>query len=95
MGFGHRVYKNFDPRATIMKEMAKKISDLLGESEDRRLLDIALELEKRALSDKYFIDRKLYPNVDYYTGIIYRSIGVPKNMFTVMFAVSRSIGWIS
>ena len=68
---------------------------MIGESDDRELLDIALELEKKALNDKYFIDRKLYPNVDFYTGIIYRSIGLPKNMFTVMFAVSRSVGWVS
>ncbi len=95
MGFGHRVYKNFDPRATLMKKMAEEISELIGENKDRALLDIALKLEKKALSDPYFIERKLYPNVDYYTGIIYKSIGFPKNMFTVMFAVSRSIGWIS
>lgn len=95
MGFGHRVYKNFDPRALIAKKMAKQISDMIGQKHDRKLLDIALALEKRALSDEYFIKRKLYPNVDFYTGIIYSSIGIPKNMFTAMFAIARSVGWIT
>lgn len=95
MGFGHRVYKNFDPRAKLMKEMAKEISEVLGEDKERGLLDIALELERLALEDDYFKSRKLYPNVDFYTGIIYSSLGIPKNMFTVMFAVSRTVGWVS
>ncbi len=95
MGFGHRVYKNFDPRALIVKKMAKMISEMIGHDEDRELLDIALTLEEKALKDEYFIERKLYPNVDFYTGIIYSSIGIPKNMFTVMFALARSVGWIS
>ena len=95
MGFGHRIYKNFDPRAKLMKQMAKEISEVLGEDKERGLLDIALELERVALSDDYFISRKLYPNVDFYTGIIYSSLGIPKNMFTALFAVSRTVGWVS
>lgn len=95
MGFGHRVYKNFDPRAVLMKELAEEVSGLIGTKKERDLFDIALELERVALNDEYFIKRKLYPNVDFYTGIIYSCLGIPKNMFTVMFAVSRAVGWVS
>ena len=93
MGFGHRVYKNFDPRATVMKDMASKVLDQLN-IDDPRLI-IARELEQIALKDEYFIEKKLYPNVDFYSGIILKAIGIPINMFTVMFAVGRTVGWIS
>lgn len=97
MGFGHRVYKNFDPRAIVVKDMVKNLGDLLKnpKSDEKRLIDIALKLEDKALNDPYFVSRKLYPNIDFYTGIIYRVIGIPTNMFTVLFAVARSVGWIS
>lgn len=95
MGFGHRVYKNFDPRALLMKELANEIASVIGTAKEKKMFEVALELERMALSDEYFIKRKLYPNVDFYTGIIYSSLGIPKNMFTVMFAVSRSVGWVS
>jgi len=93
MGFGHRVYKNFDPRAKIIKEKADKILAKIGIHDP--LLDIALELEKAALEDEYFIERKLFPNVDFYSGIIYKAIGIPLNMFPVMFAIGRMPGWIA
>ncbi|HIA26881.1 MAG TPA: citrate synthase [Planctomycetes bacterium] len=93
MGFGHRVYRNFDPRATIIKEACHRLLNHLGIEDN--LLDIALELEEVAVSDPYFIDRKLYPNVDFYSGIMYRAIGIPTNMFTVMFALGRLPGWIA
>jgi citrate synthase len=93
MGFGHRVYKNYDPRARIVKEQADKILGKLGGDDD--LLDIAKALEEAALTDDYFVDRKLYPNVDFYTGLIYRAIGFPTRMFTVMFALGRLPGWIA
>jgi citrate synthase len=93
MGFGHRVYKNFDPRARIIKKAADDVLHSLGI--DDPLLDIALKLEEVALSDDYFIERKLYPNVDFYSGIIYRAIGFPTDMFTVLFALGRLPGWIS
>ena len=94
MGFGHRVYKNYDPRAKIIQ---KACHDVLGELgiKDDPLLDLALELEKIALNDKYFVDRKLYPNVDFYSGIILKAMGFPTSMFTALFAVSRTVGWIS
>jgi citrate synthase len=92
MGFGHRVYKNFDPRATIIREMAHKVLARLGRA-DTPLFDLALELEKMALEDDYFIEKKLYPNVDFYSGIIYRALGIPTSMFTVMFAIGRCVGW--
>ncbi len=92
MGFGHRVYKNFDPRATIIREMAHKVLARLGRA-DTPLFDLALELEKIALEDEYFIEKKLYPNVDFYSGIIYRALGIPTSMFTVMFAIGRCVGW--
>ena len=94
MGFGHRVYKNYDPRAKIIQ---KACHDVLGELgiKDDPLLDLAMELEKIALNDKYFVDRKLYPNVDFYSGIILKAMGFPTSMFTVLFAVARTVGWIS
>jgi citrate synthase len=93
MGFGHRVYKNYDPRARIVKEQADKILGKLGGDDD--LLSIAKELEEAALTDDYFIERKLYPNVDFYTGLIYRALGFPTRMFTVLFALGRLPGWIA
>ena len=93
MGFGHRVYKNFDPRAMILKNECDRILSKLGINDP--LLDIALELEEIALSDDYFIERKLYPTLDFYTGIIYRALGIPLNMFTVMFVLGRVPGWIA
>jgi citrate synthase len=93
MGFGHRVYKNFDPRAKIIKQAADEVLGRLGVSDP--VLDIAKELEYAALNDQYFIDRKLYPNVDFYSGIIYRALGIPTDMFTVMFALGRLPGWIA
>jgi citrate synthase len=92
MGFGHRVYKNFDPRATIIRDMCHKVLAQLGR-DDTPMFDLALELEKIALEDEYFVERKLYPNVDFYSGIIYRALGIPTSMFTVMFAIGRSVGW--
>jgi citrate synthase len=94
MGFGHRVYKNYDPRAKIMQESAHEVFAALGIQDDP-LLDVARELERIALSDPYFIDRKLYPNVDFYSGIILRALGFPTSMFTVLFALARTVGWIS
>jgi citrate synthase len=93
MGFGHRVYKNYDPRAEIMRDLCHDVFEYLN-IKDNIYLNIGLALEKVALSDKYFIDRKLYPNVDYYSGIVLDAIGIPKSMFTVIFALARSIGWI-
>jgi citrate synthase len=93
MGFGHRVYKNFDPRASIIKEACDQMLNKLGISDP--LLDIAKQLEETALSDPYFVERKLYPNVDFYSGIIYKAIGIPTEMFTVMFALGRLPGWIA
>ena len=93
MGFGHRVYKNFDPRAKIIKKSADEVLGDLGI--DDPILDIAKGLEREALEDKYFVDRKLYPNVDFYSGIIYRALGIPVEMFTVMFALGRLPGWIA
>ncbi len=94
MGFGHRVYKNFDPRATIIR---KSCHDLLDEIDtvDQPLFEIAMELERIALADEYFIEKKLYPNVDFYSGIILKALGIPTSMYTVMFALARSVGWIS
>jgi citrate synthase len=94
MGFGHRVYKNFDPRARIIKKAADEVLHALGIDDDP-LLDVAVQLEEVALSDEYFVERKLYPNVDFYSGIIYRAIGFPTDMFTVLFAMGRLPGWIS
>ncbi|MFN3843207.1 citrate synthase [Rehaibacterium terrae] len=93
MGFGHRVYKNFDPRAKIIREMCHKVLSELGI--DDPLLEVAMRLEEAALKDEYFIQRKLYPNVDFYSGIIYKALGIPTEMFTVMFALARTAGWVS
>ncbi|HNB98224.1 MAG TPA: citrate/2-methylcitrate synthase, partial [Leptospiraceae bacterium] len=90
---GHRVYKNFDPRAKIIKKACDSVLLKMGIKDP--LLDIAKELEEAALKDQYFVDRKLYPNVDFYSGIIYRALGIPTNMFTVMFAMGRLPGWIA
>jgi citrate synthase len=94
MGFGHRVYKNFDPRATVMKQSADEVLELLG-VEDNPLLQVAMELEKQALADPYFADKKLFPNVDFYSGIILEAMGFPTSMFTPIFALARTVGWIS
>ncbi|MGH8539163.1 MAG: citrate synthase [Stenotrophobium sp.] len=94
MGFGHRVYKNFDPRATIIRDQCHTVLKHLGKENDP-LLELALELERIALSDDYFKERKLYPNVDFYSGIIYKALGIPVNMFTPMFAVARTVGWVA
>jgi citrate synthase len=92
MGFGHRVYKNYDPRARIIKQAAYDVFEVTGKNP---LLDIALKLEEVALSDSYFIDRKLYPNVDFYSGLIYQAMGFPVEMFTVLFAIPRMSGWLA
>jgi citrate synthase len=94
MGFGHRVYKNFDPRAKIIREMCHKVLAKLGRA-DNPLFELALRLEEIALKDEYFLSRKLYPNVDFYSGIIYSAIGIPRSMFTVMFAIARTVGWVA
>lgn len=94
MGFGHRIYKNYDPRATVLRKTCSEVLAELGKI-DEPLLKIAVELERIALSDEYFIERKLYPNVDFYSGIIYRAMGIPSKMFTVLFAVARTVGWIA
>jgi citrate synthase len=93
MGFGHRVYKNYDPRAKVIKKMCDKVLGKLGINDP--CLEIAKKLEEVALRDEYFIEKKLYPNVDFYSGIIMRAIGIPTNMFTVMFAIGRLPGWIA
>jgi citrate synthase len=93
MGFGHRVYKNFDPRAKIIREMTHQVLSELGV--DDPLLEVALRLEEAALKDDYFVQRKLYPNVDFYSGIIYKALKIPTEMFTVMFAIARTAGWVS
>lgn len=96
MGFGHRVYKNYDPRAKIIREVCHQLLAELGENNPhQQLLDTAMELERIALEDEYFVARKLYPNVDFYSGIILRAMGIPLNMFTVIFALARTVGWIS
>jgi citrate synthase len=92
MGFGHRVYKNYDPRATIIKKAAYDVFEVTGKNP---LLDIALKLEQTAVEDEYFISRKLYPNVDFYSGLIYEALGFPADMFTVLFAIPRTSGWLS
>jgi citrate synthase len=92
MGFGHRVYKNFDPRATIIKQIAGEVFEVTGRN---RLLDIALELERIALADDYFVGHQLYPNVDFYSGIIYQAMGFPVEMFPVLFAIGRMAGWLA
>jgi len=94
MGFGHRVYKNYDPRASVLRESCYEILGELGHGKEP-LLDLALELEKIALHDPYFIEKKLFPNVDFYSGIVLKAMGIPTSMFTVLFAVSRTVGWLS
>ena len=93
MGFGHRVYKNHDPRATIIRKQCHEVLAELGQQDE--LLDLAMELERIALEDDYFIERKLYPNVDFYSGLIYKALGIPTSMFTAMFAIGRTVGWVS
>ena len=94
MGFGHRVYKNYDPRAAIIRKACHKVLERTGNS-DSPLFELALHLEEIALKDEYFVEKKLYPNVDFYSGIIYRALGLPTSMFTVMFAIGRTVGWVS
>jgi citrate synthase len=94
MGFGHRVYKNYDPRAKVMQKTCNEVLDELG-VRDEPLLELAMELEQIALSDPYFIEKKLYPNVDFYSGIIFRAMGIPVSMFTALFAVARTVGWVA
>ena len=93
MGFGHRVYKNYDPRATVMMQSCHEVLDDLGINDP--LLELAMELEKIAREDEYFVERNLYPNVDFYSGIILKAMGFPSSMFTVLFAVARTTGWIA
>ena len=93
-GFGHRVYKNYDPRAKVMQKTCHEVLELLGIKDDP-LLKLAMKLEKIALEDSYFIEKKLYPNVDFYSGIILKAIGFPTSMFTVLFAVARTVGWVA
>jgi citrate synthase len=93
MGFGHRVYKSYDPRAAILKKACADVMSRVGVSS--RLLEIAMRLEEIALKDDYFVSRKLYPNVDFYSGVIYKALGIPENMFTVMFTIGRLPGWIA
>ncbi len=94
MGFGHRVYKNYDPRAKIIRKMCHEVLNKLGDANDP-YLELAMRLEEIALKEDYFIERRLYPNVDFYSGIIYRALGIPSNMFTVMFAIARTVGWVA
>lgn len=94
MGFGHRVYKNYDPRARIIREMCHEVLSKLGNDGDP-MFELALRLEEIALNDEYFIERKLYPNVDFYSGLIYKTLGIPTNMFTVMFSIARTVGWVA
>ena len=91
-GFGHRVYKNYDPRAKIVKKIAEEVFEITGKEE---LIEIAVELERIALSDPYFVERKLYPNVDFYSGIIYKAMGFPTDMFPVLFMIPRMVGWLA
>ena len=92
MGFGHRIYKSYDPRARIIKEMADQVFEVTGRNE---LIELALELERIALEDEYFVSRELYPNVDFYSGLIYQSLGFPTSMFPVFFAIARTAGWLA
>lgn len=92
MGFGHRVYKNYDPRAKIVKQTAEEVFQIVGKEP---LIEIAMELERIALSDEFFIKRQLYPNVDFYSGVIYKALGIPTEMFTVLFTVPRIAGWLA
>jgi citrate synthase len=95
MGFGHRVYKNYDPRAAIIRRTCHRVLENLGAANDSPLFELALKLEEIALKDEYFVERNLYPNVDFYSGIIYRALGIPTSMFTVMFAIARCVGWVT
>jgi citrate synthase len=95
MGFGHRVYKSYDPRAAIIRKMCHRVLERLGQRNDQPLFELALRLEEIALKDEYFVAKNLYPNVDFYSGIIYRALGIPKSMFTVMFAIARTVGWVT
>lgn len=92
MGFGHRVYKNYDPRAKIVKKIAMEVFDIVGKEP---LVDVAMALEQIALTDEYFIKRKLYPNVDFYSGVIYKALGIPTEMFTILFTLPRLAGWLA
>ena len=94
MGFGHRVYKSYDPRAKVLRQRCHEVLDALGQRDDP-LLTLAMELERVTLQDDYFIERKLYPNVDFYSGIIFRALGLPPAMFTPLFAVARTVGWVA
>jgi len=94
MGFGHRVYKNHDPRATIIRKVCHEVLESVA-NENNPMFELALKLEEVALSDPYFVEKKLYPNVDFYSGIIYRALKIPNSMFTVMFAIARTVGWVS
>jgi len=94
MGFGHRVYKNYDPRAKIMQKTCYEVLNETGHKDDP-MLEVAMELERIALSDEYFIEKKLYPNVDFYSGVILNAIGFPTDMFTALFAVARTVGWVA
>ena len=94
MGFGHRVYKNYDPRAKVMRRICHQLLDHLGRKDDEAL-KIAMELEKIALNDEYYVKRNLYPNIDFYSGIVLRAIGIPNPMFTAIFAIARTVGWVS
>ena len=94
MGFGHRVYKNYDPRARVMQKTCHEVLGELGIKDDP-LLDVAMELEKIALNDEYFVEKKLYPNIDFYSGITLKAMGFPTSMFTVLFALARTVGWIA
>ncbi|HRP76150.1 MAG TPA: citrate/2-methylcitrate synthase, partial [Rhodocyclaceae bacterium] len=94
MGFGHRVYKNFDPRAKLMRKICHDVLGELGLENDR-LFKLAMELEKIALEDQYFVEKKLYPNVDFYSGIVQKALGIPTSMFTCIFALARTVGWIT
>jgi citrate synthase len=94
MGFGHRVYKNYDPRAKIMQQSCHEVLDLLG-IKNEPLLKLAMELERIALQDEYFVEKKLYPNVDFYSGIVQKALGIPTSMFTCIFALARTVGWMT
>jgi citrate synthase len=94
MGFGHRVYKNYDPRAKIIRQTAYEVLSEIGANRDP-LLNLAMELERIALEDDYFVERKLYPNVDFYSGIIFKAMNIPRSMFTVIFAIARTVGWVA
>ncbi|KWT70572.1 Citrate synthase (si) [Hyphomicrobium sulfonivorans] len=94
MGFGHRVYKNYDPRAKVMQKTCHEVLNALGIKHDP-VLEVAMELERIALQDEYFVDKKLYPNIDFYSGITLRALGFPMSMFTVLFAIARTVGWVA